>query len=79
MSENFFLSSQEVERGQGKAPPWGLSLQEEPSNVTFTIDGYEISATDCTREVMVITKMRFLQRRRPAALARVFTPRLGVD
>ena len=27
----------------------GLSLQEEPSNVTFTIDGYGTSAADCTR------------------------------
>jgi hypothetical protein len=42
----------------------GLSLQEEPSNVTFTIDVYEYSAADCTRDVMAITKMRFLQRRR---------------
>ena len=32
--------------------------------MTFTIDEQEISATDCTRDVMAITKMRFLQRRR---------------
>ena len=42
----------------------GLSLQEEPSNVTFTIDACDNSAADCTRDVMAITKMRFLQRRR---------------
>jgi len=57
----------------------GLSLQEEPSNVTFTIDEYESNAADCTRNVMAVTKMRFLQRRGPAALAGVFAPRLGVD
>jgi hypothetical protein len=42
----------------------GLSLQEEPSNVTFTIHASDNSAADCTRDVMAITKMRFLQRRR---------------
>ena len=42
----------------------GLSLQEEPSNLTFTIDACDNSAADCTRDVMAITKMRFLQRRR---------------
>ena len=52
-------------RGAKKSPASaGLSLQEEPSNVTFTIDAYEYSAADCTRDVMAITKMRFLQRRR---------------
>jgi hypothetical protein len=52
-------------RGAKKTPARaGLSLQEEPSNVTFTIDAQTNSAADCTRDVMAITKMRFLQRRR---------------
>jgi hypothetical protein len=29
--------------GAKKAPPWGLSLQEKPSTVIFTIDEYETS------------------------------------
>src|SRR5262249_13034259 len=49
-------------KAQRKAPPVaGLSLQEEPSKVTFTIDDWETSAADCTHDVMAITKMRFLQ------------------
>ena len=43
----------------------GLSLQEEPSNVTFTINAHKTSAADCTRDVMAITKMRFLGRAAP--------------
>jgi hypothetical protein len=38
----------------------GLSFQEEPSNATFTIDDHETSAADCARDVMAITRMRFL-------------------
>jgi hypothetical protein len=33
--------------------------------VTFTIDSCEISAADCARDVMAITKMRFLGRAAP--------------
>src|SRR5262249_35595094 len=41
----------------------GLSFQEEPSNVTFTIDASQTSATDGTRDVMAVTKMRFFTMR----------------
>jgi hypothetical protein len=47
--------------------------------VTFRIDGYEISAADCTRDVMAITKCAFYSGGGPAALAGVFGQRLGVD
>ena len=58
-------------RGAKKSPARaGLSLQEEPSNVTFTIDRQANSAADCTRDVMAITKMRFLQRRPGQSLRR---------
>jgi hypothetical protein len=38
------ISTQEVERRKESPAKAGLSLQEEPSNVTFTIDDYETSA-----------------------------------
>jgi hypothetical protein len=38
------ISTQEVERRKESPAKAGLSLQEEPSNVTFTIDHYETSA-----------------------------------
>src|SRR6516162_6978329 len=51
------VGSRAAQKSRAKA---GLSLQEEPSNVTFTIDDYQTSAAVCTRDVMAITKMRFL-------------------
>jgi len=67
-------------RGAKKSPARaGLSLQEEPSNVTFTIDECN-SAADCTRDVMAIKKNAlFTAEAGPAALAGVFAPRLGID
>jgi hypothetical protein len=47
-------------RGAKKSPARaGLSLQEEPSNVTFTIDAQTNSAADCTRHVMGSQKCAF--------------------
>jgi hypothetical protein len=67
-------------RGAKKSPARaGLSLQEEPSNVTFIIDECN-SAADCTRDVMAIKKNAlFTAEAGPAALAGVFAPRLGID
>jgi hypothetical protein len=45
-------------RKESPATAAKLSFQEEPSNVTFTIDDHETSAD--ARDMMAITRMRFL-------------------
>ena len=55
-------------RGAKKSPARaGLSLHKT-SNVTLTIDEHKTSAADCTRDVMAITKVRFLGRAAPTRI-----------